>query len=204
MELNNIMRVLFITVIILLASLAFSLQNIGPSENPKEVVEQLWNMAAAGDLLNSKGWNEASRLFTESDSAFSIQIINVVSNHYGVDRPVVQGNTAKVIVWYGGDVGQINSLLQFRPSPLSTSAKTPFPYALVLAHRQFTTVDQDGKTVTKEMTGSAQWQISSSRQPSWATVNAAIRYVLEMRSKTHDPAIQSNADKTVKALLHYQ
>jgi hypothetical protein len=32
-------------------------------------------------------------------------------------------------------------------------------------------------------------------------VNAAIRYVLEMRNKTNDPIIKKNADETLAILL---
>jgi len=182
----------------------------GPSpgsefKDPKEAVDSLWKMAATGELLTKEGWNQASRLFVDSDQLFSNKTIIVVSNYYGADRPIIQGATAKIIVWYSGDAGQIDSSsLRFTPAPQTNTAKTPYLYTFVLAARHFTIIDQDGKTVTKEMTGSPEWTISSPRQPPWATVNTAIRYVLEMRSKTRDPVIQSNADKTVKALLHYQ
>ena len=66
-------------------------------------------------------------------------------------------------------------------------------------------VGPDGQKVVKEMKGPAlEWQIDGSLEKSWTTVNTAIRYVLEGRSKTTDPATKKNADKTLEALLHYQ
>ena len=201
------MKFLFMTTALIVAGL-FTVVSGQSRESefkdPKEVVESLWKMATTGELLTKEGWNRASRLFAASDQPFSNKTITVVSNYYGADRPIIQGTTANIVVWYGGTAGQIDSSLRFRPAPATNTAKSLFPYTLVLAASHFTIFDQDGKTVIKEMTGSPEWQISSPRQPSWVTVNSAIRYVLEMRSKTHNRAIQRNADETIKALLHYE
>jgi hypothetical protein len=35
----------------------------------------------------------------------------------------------------------------------------------------------------------------------WTTVNTAIRYVPEMRTKTADPGIEKNADQTLAELM---
>jgi hypothetical protein len=35
----------------------------------------------------------------------------------------------------------------------------------------------------------------------WTTVNGAIRYILEMRERTADPALKANAEKTLDTLM---
>ena len=51
------------------------------------------------------------------------------------------------------------------------------------------------------MTGPAAWQIEKTPAFRWTTVNTAIRYVLELRAKSHDPSIRKNADETLEKLL---
>jgi hypothetical protein len=63
---------------------------------------------------------------------------------------------------------------------------------------------EDGKTVEREISGPEEWKIEGSAESRWTTVNAAICYVLEMRSKTTDPTVKANADKTIAALMHYR
>jgi hypothetical protein len=59
----------------------------------------------------------------------------------------------------------------------------------------------DGETVVREMIGPAVWQIEDSPKTTWTTVNTAIRYVLEARSKTSDPILKRNADEIIAKLL---
>ena len=176
-------------------------------KSPKEVVEQLWKTATEGELLIPDGWKKASRVFVQPSSNLEAKVINVISNYYTVDRPRIDGTTAKLIVWYE-DVGQIDSALRFIPARPS-SDRTAYPYNLVLAPSRLTMIGPelgpDGQKVVKEMKGpSLEWQINGSLGTPWTTVNTAIRYVLERQTKTTDPATRKNADKTLITLLHYQ
>jgi hypothetical protein len=59
----------------------------------------------------------------------------------------------------------------------------------------------NGKLIEKKPIGSRFWQIQGSPGLPWTTVNTAIRYVLEMRDKTSDPAIKKNTDQTLAELM---
>jgi len=176
-----------------------------PQRNsPKEVVEQLWSMATAGELLMPTGWRKACRLFVNPCPESPSKDIRVVSNYYGVDRPSIQDATARLIVWYQ-EVGRIDPTLRFNPAPTPSAPKTPYPYTLVLASTHSKMFAADGKTVVKEITGpGVEWQITDSQSGPWTTVNTAIRYVLEKRNETADPIIRKNAESTIAALLHYR
>ncbi|MGB6874538.1 MAG: hypothetical protein WBD87_00755 [Candidatus Acidiferrales bacterium] len=58
-------------------------------------------------------------------------------------------------------------------------------------------------TGTKTVEDPPAWRIEGQEQKPFATVNVAIRYVLEMREITKDPAIKQNADKTLRILLRF-
>lgn len=52
----------------------------------------------------------------------------------------------------------------------------------------------------KEETGPERWLIDGSDTTEWTTVEAAIRYVTEMRDHATDPLIKKNADRTLAML----
>jgi len=173
--------------------------------SPREVVEQLWNMATQGYLLNRNDAARASRLFSQSDAPPKTRKFKVISNSYWVDRPRFEGTTAKVAVEYD-EIGSIDSSLRFTPAPSTSDPCMRFmgvDYELVFAPRRLKTFSADGKTLVREVDGSPEWQIKGSPQAPWTTVNTAIRYVLERRRKATDPTVQKNADRTIATLLRY-
>jgi len=174
--------------------------------SPREVVEQLWGMATQGYLLKRDDARRAAGLFTQPGAAPKTRKFAVISNGYWVDRPQFEGTTAKVMVEYY-DIGSIDSVLRFTPVPPShdpcSMGKTFVVYDLVFAPSRLRMVGADGKTFLREAPSLPEWQIKGSPQPPFATVNTAIRYVLERRRKATDPAIQQNADRTMAVLLRY-
>jgi hypothetical protein len=96
------------------------------------------------------------------------------------------------------DMGKIDSSLRYTP-PKTEFVETGFLYHLVAVPAYSN--GSDGKLVDKKPIGSRLWQIQGSPRPPWTTVNTAIRYVLEMRNKTTDPAIKKNADQTLAELM---
>lgn len=174
--------------------------------SPREVVEELWSMAMQGDLLNRADAGRASRLFTQPGELPKTREFRVISNSYWVDRPRMEGTTAKVVVWYD-EIGSIDSALRFTPAPSSGDPcmmGMAVDYDLIFAPRRLKTFSADGKTLVREVDGLPEWQIKGSQQQPWTTINTAIRYVLERRRKATDPAVQQNADKTITALLRYR
>jgi hypothetical protein len=171
---------------------------------PKEVVEQLWNKATAGDLLTSKGWIRASQYFSTSAIPPGNQVIVVMSNTYGVVSVSVEGKSAEVQIAYY-KLGELDSQLRFTPAPKPPPDvyQTSEEYHLAAIHRHIVTYTSDGKTLSdKEIPESVVWQIEGSLSgPPWTTVNTAIRYVLEQKVKATDPVVRKNSDDTLQKLL---
>jgi hypothetical protein len=46
------------------------------------------------------------------------------------------------------------------------------------------------------------WKIEAPQPSAWASLDAAIKYVNEMRAKAADPVIREHADKTLDTLKH--
>jgi hypothetical protein len=99
------------------------------------------------------------------------------------------------------DDGNIDSTLRYVPTQKTDAIKTGIVYRLTLQPTHAPVYGADGKTVIREMTGARSWQIEEFPKTTWTTVNTAVRYVLEMRSKTSDPTIKKNADQTLAKLL---
>lgn len=175
-----------------------------PAKSPNDVVEWLWCMATRGDLLAAAGWSRAARSFTQPSSSPMNKDIVVMSNYWG--SPQLRSITAKaavVLVEYE-PAGQIDSVLHYKPPQESSYGKMWLEYHLAWTPTHTTVFKEDGKTVEREISGPEEWKIEGSAESRWTTVNAAICYVLEMRSKTTDPTVKANADKTIAALMHYR
>jgi hypothetical protein len=106
------------------------------------------------------------------------------------------------------DAGQIDTDLRYIPAKPTKYFKTGFEYWLVVAPEPSKGSNEERNTVDKEKLGPPRWQIKGSPniflEMPWTTVNTAIRYVLEVRSKTTDPVVKKNADNTLTALLRYR
>ena len=94
--------------------------------------------------------------------------------------------------------------MRFRDDPDDPCASKDFAlYELEVKPTYIYMYGSDGKTLLdKKPTGFA-WVLEPAQGYRWATVNATIRYLLEMRAKTTDPEIRQNADKTISRLLRY-
>jgi hypothetical protein len=172
----------------------------GSEMSPRDVVNQLWSMATEGELLTADGWQRASRLYTSPTKWPGTSVVRVVSNHWGFERQrSIDGKTVEVAVRYGGEAGRIDSALRYTPS---SDRAVGMMFRLVFVTTYLTTYGSDGKTVTQRSPLGDEWRFE--RPPPglpWTTVNTAIRYVLEMRNKTSDPAVKRNADKTLVELM---
>ena len=168
---------------------------------PKEVVDEVWRLATQGQLLNLEGWRVASGFFTEPTPFPANEKILVVSNDWGPAYDWRSNeNTPEVALGYT-DAGSIDAMLRYSPPPKSDYIKTAFAYSLVTVPAYIMMYGPDGKTlVERKPTGTRVWQIKGSQGPPFTTVNTAIRYVLEMRNKTHDADIRKNADQALAKL----
>ncbi len=160
-------------------------------------------MAAAGDLLKEKVWNETQGYYTEKAPALNGREFLVISNLWGTPSENMKGETAEVNVGFW-IFGKIDSKLRYEPKH-TDAIKMGSTYTLVLVPSFMMMYGPDGKTlIEKRPTKCKVWEIQGSlglEGLPWTTVNMAIRYVLEMREKTADTAIKKNADETLAKLL---
>jgi hypothetical protein len=100
------------------------------------------------------------------------------------------------------DMGKIDSELRYTPSQKTEFMKMAFRYHMVAVPAYLGIYGPDGKTlVEKRPVGYRVWKIEGSPGTPWTTVNTAIRYVLEVREKTTDPAVKKNGDQTLATLM---
>jgi hypothetical protein len=193
---------LFGLLVILLGSNGWAQVSPIPETSPKELVEQLWTMAARGELLTKSGLAIAAKFFTSPGSPRGRKVIRVFSDFYGVNYSSVDGKNAIVEMEYV-DCGGINEKLQYTSPRLIQAYKTSFKYHLVLVPGYSVIYGGDGKTIVqkKEIPGVYSWQIEGPLPDPWITVNAAIRYVIEARDKSNDTDVKANAEMTLKNLL---
>lgn len=158
-------------------------------KSPVELIEHLCMKATDGDLLGPDGQKESSQLFSKPNTRSGLHTIQIVDNDWAISQVNVEGEKAKISVGYG-DAGQIDSILRYIPPKPSPFFKTEFQYSL-------STTSRDGNWI---IDGSPDMFLGNT----WATVNAAIRYIVEAKKKTKDPVIRKNADKALAALLKYK
>jgi hypothetical protein len=197
----------FLTVLAFLLAAAFFSAAAGSSEpdpkSPFEIVRQLWSLATQGELLHPDGWRRTSGFFEKDEPFPGNELIDVVSNSWAVNHESVQGDNAEVLVGFR-DAGQIDGLLRYKPPKDSLDIKSGRTYRLVFSPSHWNTYAPEGKTLAEQKTGPPGWQIAGPRGAPWTTVNTAIRYVLEMREKSTDPATKRNANETLRQLLKFR
>jgi hypothetical protein len=168
-----------------------------PADSAKDTVQELWDMAASGELLVR--WGAAARLFSEPGPRPKDGSVRVFSDYWWVEYFKCPDESQAMVVVYShwGDApGVIDSRLRFTPPP-------PVAYQAGTGYRlMFTTPEgPDGKAVPGSPFPPKRWLIQGPAPPPFVTVTAAIRYVLEKRSESTDPEIRKNADETLAKLL---
>jgi hypothetical protein len=193
-------RIVTVIVFVALSMIASSAQIGNRPKTPREIVDRLWKMATEGELLTDDGWRRVSGMFAKQVPSPGNDLILVVSNSWSVNGETVRGDSAEVVVGFA-DAGSIDSSLRYTPAKETGAFKSGQLFHLEMAPAHWQTYELDGKTVAKEMTGPAGWQITDPQKVPWTTVNTAVRYVLEMRNNTRNPTIKKNADDTLSELL---
>lgn len=182
-----------------------------PQSPPEAVVARLWNMAAAGDLLDAETRGRAAALFRKPPTFANKQLL-VISNEWGPPKTVsTTDSNARVVVLYW-PLGHIDSLLKYTPFEHRPNTKFGIEYTMLLTQtkafikgysRTPTGGYERDKALDRAIPAGPAWQIGAPESPPlpFATVNAAIRYVLEKRNESKDPVIRTNADRTLTELL---
>lgn len=164
-------------------------------DSAKDAVYQLYDMAASGRLLNRKGWLFASKYFFSKQRPWPADgSVRVVSDFWSVGYDRCSGDQVIVAVTstWGPKPGIIDSQLRFTEPVPSSAYETGIGYRLVLTTLH---IYKPGTPEPKR------WLFQGEAPPPFATVTAAIRYVLERRNETKDPVIRRNADRTLTELL---
>jgi hypothetical protein len=204
---NRIVRVEVCVVVLAIAVFGQTGQQAAHSQDepiqgksPTEVVDEMWRWATQGLLFTQDGWSKLDALFMSPARFTENKKILIVSNDWGPAYDYkVRDDHAEIAVGYI-DMGNIDSELRYTPPMKTEFVKTAFLYHLSAVPAYSTMYSADGKAEKKSI-GSRAWKIQGSPDIPWTTVNTAIRYVLEMRTKTENPAKKKNADETISKLL---
>jgi len=195
-----------LALLVVFGSLLASAQAPAPmasGKSPEELIEDLWKKATEGEFLTAEGRNRYSGYFVRTSAPYEGKVVRVVSNRWGLLPTRTSNTTAQVAVEYT-DEGTIDSELRYTPAPPSPFFKAAWMFHLALAPTYAVMYKSDGKVITgkeEKETGLVAWQISDPQGPPFTTTNTAIRYVLEMRKKSSNPAVRRNADETLSKLL---
>lgn len=206
-ERRIMIRILAFIAIFGLPMIAMSAQVSGtvPQKSPEEVVRDFWKVETDGGRLSLEGWYKATEFFVRSNVPAPNRIIHIIgSNHTDNFEETARTENWAEVSLTTNELGQLDSTMRFTRSaqrgphgelllrgPLLT-------FHLVLTSKHWE-LNQDGAR-GKELTGSPQWLIDCPENASWITVDTAIRYVTETRTKTTDPSIKKNADETLTKL----
>jgi hypothetical protein len=189
---------LLTTVFSLLGIRVFAQSSVHPRKSPKEIMELFCKMDTDGELLNDEVRREAADLFGSPLGWSGNQNVIVVSA-YVLRGPDMHDDSAQFIVDYNV-WGELDSSLRFtreegRIPDKPIRDREYFDLTLTPLHNQ---VGDRGKM--EVVRGPLEWRIEIIPPGPRVSVDAAIRYVTEMRDKSGDAATKVNATKAIAAL----
>ncbi len=177
-----------------------------PAKSPKEVVEQFYKMQTEGRWLGPERWDELQDFLTDVEPWSPPKSISVLKSY--------EVREARRDIGWGGRVdyqvevdlfewGSIDAFLNF------ASARSPRGKLLAAGElaeqRTYQTLVQTDKFLKRglprdeEKTGALRWRMNPFFSPE-VNVDAALRWVAELRGKSNDPAIRNNAERTLAIL----
>jgi hypothetical protein len=192
-------------------------QGAARPKSPREVLEAYRKMDAEGERLTVDGWYRASRFFVKPSRPPQQYVLALTNGERVTDPdPWFKGNNrAKCSVVCSG-IGQIDSLgrftsvvspgLDMSPRLEGPQMRGPAPlvreYDLVLTDAPWELVP--GREDLREVKGPPEWRIDGAPEAEpWVTIEAAIRYLTQLRGKSGDPVIKGNADKSIATLRSF-
>jgi hypothetical protein len=178
-----------------------------PQKSPKEVVEQFYKTETEGRWLGPEHWDELQDFITEVGPWSSPASISVLRTYEVRDARRDIGTGGAVDYQVEVDFfewGSVDYFLNFararKPRGESHAADEP------VARRAYETLVLSDKFLKRSLSGEEEekkgtlrWRIVLFSSPS-VDVNAALRWVTEMRDKSNDPAIKYNAERTMAIL----
>jgi hypothetical protein len=178
------------------------------SQEVKAVVEQFSKLDEAGTWLGPEKWDERQD-FLRTDWPWSRpDSISVIKSYQigRMKREVGYDGKAFYIVYLDYAVwGQIDSFLNFTEARdrqgHGPTAGQPMLLERITQLFFVDTSTQMGPPETQKVVkGTLRWKMNSAGETQNVGVDAAIRWVLEIRDKSTDPAIKYNGEKTLAIL----
>jgi len=181
----------------------------GEENSPKEILEQFWKLEIQGAWSTPEGWNQMAALLVHPSPPprnITIAVIKGGIHDYRVGDPTITNDRAEIYVGFL-DPGKLDSALRFIPESQRASngaliGPSSDSYELVLTDKHWE-LGADGR-LSKQVTGAPVWRIAGRPWELHLTVEAAIRYVAQMRDKAIDPAVEKNGDATITILKRLQ
>jgi hypothetical protein len=177
------------------------------SREVKGVVEQYCKTASEGRWLGPDHWDELQEWFTtypqwsSDDGVFVVKdyIVDEPKRQIGADDRVHYEVEVDYLEW-----GYFDSSLIFRHSGDAAPGepvKTVQRSSVLLTDKSEKNLWETHKTEEKK--GPLRWRMDSwgGLQLQHVTVDTAVRYITEMRSKSNDPIVRDNANRTL-TILH--
>jgi hypothetical protein len=157
-------------------------------------------MVANGDLLTFEGWDRVNALFSAPNPEPKDNTIFVTTKHHSVSERWIKGNRAEVQDGWWDPLGSFDSALRYIPNSKTGTDGNIGVYHLILTDKHW---EHGADGSAKEVTGPLHWKIDGPLTRRWTTVEAAIRYVTQMRDKSSDALVKQNADKTIEILQRH-
>lgn len=166
--------------------------------NPRQVVEEFWNLETAGGLLTEDGWKSACKYYVQPAGSRGHSWSIIVVADWSVWPPFMSGNTAKVNV----DVeiiGTVDPQMNFSPHR-SVAAKEGVLYTAALT-RESCSLGQNGKQMSS-IAAAPDWRLDHplGRADMYLSLDSALRYVAEVRDRLPEGAVKANASATLRLL----
>jgi hypothetical protein len=171
---------------------------LAQTRSPKEVLEQFCRMDAEGKQLSPEGGTEVTGLL-DFQKPWAQHPEIIVVKDYVVRGPDMRKDTARFVVDYHV-WGQFDSSLRFERleglvvnHPIRVREYIP----LVRTDKHIE-LGNDGQW--RQVKGTLEWRIGTIPSAPHVSVDTAIRYLTELREKSSDPIVKTNADRAVDDL----
>ncbi len=191
-----------IAILLLCGTIVGQQSSACQAKSPRDAVDQFWRMATRGEFLAKDGWKKESVFFAEPSSTRG-DVAYVASDYWEINDVTVTGNKAEVTVGFD-PAGQVDSRFRYTRPRQTDAIKQAMVYRLTCApthHVDYYVVEGSDLKPHKIVEGPPAWQFDGTPKYVYATVNSAIRYVLEAERTTKDPTIRKNADESLTKLL---
>jgi len=158
-------------------------------DSPRTVLERYCELDGDGKQLTADGWQEMAGFLLRPEPP-NFKLIVVVKD-FVVSDPIIEGDKAKFYVEYLY-LGELYPRLGYTdPHIIKDSPETV--RGPIKVRVQYTLVRN-----VQEST----WRIEESQFAPHITVEAAVRYVTELKNKTADATVRRNAERTIASLAH--